>query len=145
MILFYALKCVTEEEDVELLNFTSKIVPFGAGYDDGDMPSSLSPHNGDSRKRKQVFQDIAREQKVRNKNITDLVQTVKEFMSSAKKAPEKNELSGDIQNIDTVVKLTKQLNELRELNEKDELTMLSIRITEAALRRAQTQCDKFLD
>lgn len=36
MILFYAMKCGTEEEDVEVLNFTSKMVPFGAGYDDGE-------------------------------------------------------------------------------------------------------------
>ena len=36
IILFYAMKCGTEDEDTDFLNFTSKIVPHGAGYDDGD-------------------------------------------------------------------------------------------------------------
>ena len=36
IILFHAVKSGTEEEDTDMLKFTSKIVPHGAGYDDGD-------------------------------------------------------------------------------------------------------------
>ena len=37
------MKCGTKEEDTEVLNFTSKIVPHGAGYDYGDFDVAGTP------------------------------------------------------------------------------------------------------
>lgn len=138
LIMFYAMKCGTEEEDTEVLNFTSKIVPFGAGYDDGDALSHDSPSGGSSRKRKKVMDDFIRESKIRNKNISELVSSVKEMASAS------NPQGSGTSSLDEIFKLTTQLNTLQSLGNNNELTKQSIRITAAALKKAQDKCFHFL-
>ena len=77
------MKCGTEDEDTDVLKFTSKIVPHGSGYDDGDNENLTALPGGDSRKRKQALQDIARESKVRTKNISELVSTMKVLVANS--------------------------------------------------------------
>ena len=71
---FYAMKCGTEEEDKDVLNFTSRILPYGAGYDDGDNENLAAPPVGDSRKQKRVLEDIVKESKARTKIFRNLSQ-----------------------------------------------------------------------
>ena len=51
------------EENVQLINFTPKIVPFGAGYDDKGGNAPAFPSNCVPRKRKVAFEDVIREEK----------------------------------------------------------------------------------
>ena len=42
------MKSGTGKEDPDVRNFTSKIVPHGAGYSDGDNENLSAPPGGDS-------------------------------------------------------------------------------------------------
>jgi len=57
VILFHALRCGTESEDTEVLTFTSKNVPHGAGYDDDDSGSEQRADRGGN-KRKRLADDM---------------------------------------------------------------------------------------
>ena len=50
--MLHTLKCGTENGDTEMLNFTSKIVPYGAGYDDGESEEINTSQSGKAIKRK---------------------------------------------------------------------------------------------
>lgn len=138
------MKCGTDDGDVEIINFTSKVVPFGAGYDDGEVESAVNPSGGDSIKRKQVFEEILLERKMRNTNTSELVSTVKEMVSNETTSAI-NERANDTRHIHEVFTLRKQLNELRQLNDDSTLTRHSIAITEVSLRNAHEKCAHLLN
>ena len=121
LILFYAMKWGTENEDTEVLNFTSKLAPLGLGYDDGADETTHTPGGGDSRKRKQIFDEIVRESKVRNKNISELVGAVQTMISNKSSKSTENQVIGTSLTSE-VFTLTKQLNELRKLDHDIALT-----------------------
>ena len=51
LILFYVMKCGTMSEDTDVLNFTCKLMPHGAGLDDGDdYDDEASRAGGSARK-----------------------------------------------------------------------------------------------
>ena len=141
VILFYAMKCGIKEEDTEVLNFTSKMVPHGAGYDDGDVDVAGTPSGKDSRKRKRVIDELAKESKQRSRSISELVSTVKDLIQTSSTKDVPNESSSNERNlILDVFVLTKQLADLRKISDGSEITKQSIILREAALQRAQERC-----
>ena len=82
LIMFHDLKCSTANEDTETLNFTSKIVPSGAGYDDAESKEMNTSQGGQSRKRKRIYENIIRGRVNRTKGTAKLASTVEKLVSS---------------------------------------------------------------
>lgn len=143
LILFYAMKFGTEEEDVEVLNLTSTMVPFEVGYDDREDEIAETPCGGDSRKHEQVFNEVVGERKVRNKNVSELVSTVKTMISGVNTNIEGARKEESLC-LEEVLKLMKQVNELLQMEDRSHLFQQYITITEAALQRAQGRRASFL-
>ena len=104
-----------------LLNYASKIVPYGAGYDDDDdddddVGRSLS--GGLSRKRERVLEKMAQESKIRTSNFVDLVSAVKNLVSNQlATSPANTTSSMSNQKTDEIFKLATQLRSLQALKD----------------------------
>ena len=105
-----------------------------------------APPGGDSRKRKRVLEDFAEESKVRTKNISELVSTVKVLVANSSSGGASESSSGGHEKLPSeIFTLTKQLNEFRKMYERNPLTQQSIQLTGTALRCAQSNCARILD
>lgn len=54
MIMFYALRCGTAYEDLELIEFTEKTAPDGVAFDDGEDGVVSERRGGCGRKREKM-------------------------------------------------------------------------------------------
>ena len=126
------MKCGTENEDTEVLNFTSKLVPFGSGYDHSADDAGYTPGGDDSRKGRQIFYEIVRERKVQNKNISELAGAVQIIILNRPSKFTENKGVGTFPTRELFT-LTNQLIEIRELDDNSRLTRQSLAVTEAAL------------
>ncbi len=76
--LFVSLRCETQDEDIELLTFTSKTMPYGSGYDDDVVETEPNSRvSGSARKRKRTLEDMVHMSNKRNQITSELVSTVK--------------------------------------------------------------------
>ena len=147
LILFESMKCVTEDEDTEILNYTSKIVPYGAGYDDDDdddIGRSLSC--GLSRKRERILEKMARKREVRTSNNVHLVSAVKNLASNQLAPSLANTTSSmSDERMDEIFKLATQLRSLHELKDSTKLILQFIQLEEASLRCAYANRKRLFD
>ena len=146
VILFYALRCGTSQQDTDVLNFTCKIIPHGAGYDDDDGEEAANSHtNGIGRKRKRLAEEMVRESKLRNKSITELVATVKTMVQSTNQTATGHNMTPITTSaIAEMTSLTKNLAELQRLDDGSDISKKSIDLTKTALRKVQEQCAELL-
>ena len=77
------------------------------------------------------------EQKLRNKNIAELFQTIITMMKSSTSAPFQSKERVNSYYIENVVKLAKQLNDLLKINDISDLTGESNRFNDAILLKYQ--------
>ena len=81
MILFYALKCGTQDEDTEVLNFACKKLPHGASYD-GDNVEDYGYQIGTGRKHKRFVEDMIRQSRTSSEINSKLVTAMNSLVGS---------------------------------------------------------------
>ena len=140
------MKLGTQNENTELLTFTSKAMPPGSGYDDDDVetkPYSRVP--GSARKRKRILDDMVQMSNKQDQIKSELVSSMKCLAASA---PPHNAFRPPPSRSSTLISemnaLTNQRNELRKIDDDSELIRKSISLTETALRERQSFCEDLM-
>ena len=79
--MFHTLKCGTKSQDTEVLNFTSKTLPFNAGNDYGDGDEIHGFEGGYSRNRKRIAYEMIRDRNNRTNHIEEPASTDRTLIS----------------------------------------------------------------
>ncbi len=149
--MFYAMRCGTAEEDVDVLNFTCKLAPDGAGYDDGDDNGGLPAVGGSARKKRKAYEELQEASKKRTEDLKDLTKSVMEYISSTSRGTSGDQNLGCVSSdtsaalMQRLHVLTKERAELQKLDTTDELTKVSLSLIEKQLMKVQRECQKLLD
>ena len=144
--MFHTLKCGTENEDTEILNFNSKILPFGAWLDDGVGDEIHGSCRWDSQKRKRISDEMVQDRNNRTKHIAELFYTLKTLVYGRPTSSRNQAASGSnsAELINEFYALTKKLSDLTKLSDGNSLIQQSIRVTVLELGNARSKCANLL-
>lgn len=149
-VLFYALRCGTDAEETEILNFTSKMAPFGSGFDDDDDADTLSARGGSQRKRRKVSDDsqasaVARDEKLGQMSdaLIQFLSTVQTRGAGSSTVPGAEEKSSLL--LSQVADLTRQRASLLECSSADDaITSRTLNLLETQISNLQDELDECL-
>lgn len=150
-IMFCALKCGKLNEDIDVLNFTYKLAPNGAGYDywfEG-QPSLDSCR---VRAKKRVFDELRSQSTKRMKALEDIKADVLELLqipSTQENGKDASFVRGESEKdelfLERISRVTLERSQFKALPNEDNVTQLSIRLLEKTLKKFQRQCAESIE